>query len=411
MAHANPGTAYYYLGETSLGDESTTKAYELRDRVSQREKLYIESHYYYIVAGDLEKARPVFELWARVYPRDAGPHTWLGVIYEQLGLFPESLEQALESHRLEATGSSYNNLVGDYIDLNRLDEARAVAKAAQAKGFDSPNLRSSIYTIAFLQNDTSGMKEQVDWAVNKQPEEEWMLAAKASTAAYSGQIGKAQQLWHRARALAERTGTKDTLAGYETDAAWWEAHVGNFAEARERAAAGLVLSRSLEVECTAAQELAMVGDAVGAQSLADDLARRFPDHTVLRFSYMPTIQARLALSRNDRAKAIELLQDAEPYELGMGQLYPAYVRGEAYLAAHRGSEAAGEFQKILDHGGIVGNAVIGALAHLQIGRAYALQGDTAKARAAYTDFLTLWKDADADIPILKQAKAEYAKLN
>ena len=411
MAHANLGTAYYYLGETSLGDESTAKAYELRDRVSQREKFYIESHYYYIVTGDLEKARPVFELWARVYPRDPGPHTWLGVVYDQLGLFEKSLEQGLESHRLKVTGGSYNNLVGAYIALNRLEEARAIAKEAQTDGFDSPNLRFSIYAIAFLQNDTSGMKEQMNWAVGKQPEEEWMLATEASTAAYSGQIGKARQLWRRARALAERRGTKDTLAGYETDAAWWEAHVGNFAEARERAAAALVLSRSREVECTAAPELAMAGDAVRAQSLADDLARRFPQNTALRFSYMPTIQARVALSRNDPAKAIEFLQDAEPYELGMGRLDPAYVRGEVYLAAHRGREAAGEFQKILDHRGIVGNALIGALAHLQLGKAYALQGDTAKARAAYTDFLTLWKDADADIPILKQAKAEYAKLN
>ena len=238
-----------------------------------------------------------------------------------------------------------------------------------------------------------------------------MLSTEASTAAYSGQIAKARQLWRRARALAERGGTKDTLAGYETDAAWWEAHVGDFAEARERAAAALILSRTREVERRAAPELAMAGDAARAQSLADDLARRFPENTALRFSDMPTIQARVALSRNDPAKAIEFLQDAEPYELGMGRLYPAYVRGEAYLAAHRGSEAAGEFQKILDHRGIVGDAVIGALAHLQIGRAYALQGDTAKARTAYADFLTLWKDADADIPILKQAKAEYAKLN
>ncbi len=263
MAHANLGTAYYYLGEDSLGDQHTAKAYELRDRVSQREKFYIESHYYYIVTGDLEKARPVFELWARVYPRDAGPHTWLSVVYEQLGSFGESLEQTLESHRLEVTGGSYNNLVEAYTDLNRLKEAWAIAKEAQAKGFDSPYLRSSMYTIAFLQNDASGMKEQTDWAVGKQPEEEWMLSTEASTAAYSGQIAKARQLWRRARALAERGGTKDTLAGYETDAAWWEAHVGDFAEARERAAAALILSRTREVERRAAPELAMAGDAAG----------------------------------------------------------------------------------------------------------------------------------------------------
>ncbi len=410
MAYANLGTAYYYAGETSLGDENTAEAYKHRDRVSEREKFYIESHYYYFLIGDLEKARRIFELWGKVYPRDAGPHTWLAVVYEQLGLHEKGLEQALESHRLSVSGATYNNLVAGYTALNRLEEAQATAKEARAKGFDSPNLRFSIYAIAFLQDDAAAAKEQVDWAVGKQPEEEWMLTAEASTAAYSGKMGKARELWQRARTLAERTGTKEMLAGYETDAAWWEVHIGNLSEARERATAALLLSKSRDVECTAAPELAMAGDAVRAQPLADDLAKRFPENTALRFSCLPTIQARIALSRNDPASAIEFLQVAAPYELGMGGLYSAYVRGEAYLTAHQGKDAAAEFQKILDHRGIVVNGPIGALAHLQVGRAYVLQGDTAKAKAAYQDFLTLWKDADPDIPILKEAKAEYAKL-
>jgi eukaryotic-like serine/threonine-protein kinase len=410
MAYASLGTAYYYTGEDNLSAVNTTKAYELRSRVSEREKFYIESHYYYFLTGEIEKARAIFELWGKLYPRDAGPHNWLAVIYGQLGLAEKALEQVLESHRLGVNGATYNNLVASYTALNRFEEAGAIAKEAQAKGFDSPNLRFSIYGIAFLQDDTAGMKEQVDWAVGKQPEEEWMLNAEASTVAYSGQIGKARELWRRARVLAERMGTKETLAEYEADAAWREVNVGNFAEARERGAAALSLSTGREVECSAAPVLATAGDAVRARLLAEDLAKRFPENTTLQFCCLPTIQARIALSRSDPAKAIEFLQAAAPYELGMGSLYPAYVRGEAYLVAHRGSEAAAEFQKILDHRGIVGNGLIGALAHIQIGRAYAMQGETAKAAAAYRDFFTLWKDADPDIPILIAAKAEYAKL-
>jgi eukaryotic-like serine/threonine-protein kinase len=410
MAYANLGTAYYYIGEDNLGGASTAKAYELRDRVSEREKFYIESHYYYILTGDIEKAQQIFELWGRIYPRDASPHNWSAVVYAQLGLEEKALEQSLESHRLGVNGATYNNLVSGNTALNRLESAAAIAREARAKGFDSPNLRFSIYTIAFLQNDTAGMKEQVDWAVGKQPEEEWMLNTEASTAVYSGQLGKARELWRRARALAERRGTKETLAAYETDAAWREVHVGNLGEARKRATAAVALSTGREVACGIAPVLAMAGDAVRARSLADDLARRFTENTALRFSCLPTIQARIALSHHDPTKAIGFLQVAAPYEVGMGGLYPAYLRGEAYLAAHQGVEAAAEFQKILDHRGIVGNGLIGALTHLQIGRAYALKGDTTKAKAAYQDFLVLWKDADHDIPILIAAKAEYAKL-
>ena len=410
MAYASLGTAYFYVGDDDLSGVNTAKAFELRNRVSEREKFYIESHYYYFLAGDIEKSRAIFELWGKLYPRDAGPHNWLSVVYSRLGLGEKALEQALESHRLGVTGATYNNLVGSYTALNRLEEAAAIANEARAKGFDSPDLRFSIYGIAFLQNDTTGMKEQVDWAVGKRPEEEWMLSAEGGTAAYFGQIGKARELLRRARILAERKGTKETLAGYEADAGWREAHVGNLAEARKRAAAALSLSTEREVQCSAAPVLAMTGDAARARPLADDLAKRFPENTVLQLCCLPTIQARIALSRNDPAKAIEFLQAAAPYELGMGDLYPAYLRGEAYLGARRGSEAAVEFQKILDHRGIVGNALIGALAHLQIGRAYAVQGETAKAKAAYLDFFTLWKDADPDIPLLIAAKAEYAEL-
>ena len=409
MAYASLGTCYSNLGETTLMDENTKKAYELRERVSELEKFYIESHYYHYVTGDLEKARSVYELWAQVYPRDSMPHIQLDVIYGNFGQYDKALSEAREVHRLAVSGMSYNNLVGDYMSLDRLEEARATAEEAQAKKLGSPWPHFELYWLAFLQNDAAGMKQQVDWVAGKQPEEEWMLDTESSTAAYSGRLRKARELCRRAEAWAERTGTKESLAGYETGAAGREVLFGNTAEARQRAGAALALSTARDVECGTAGGLALAGDAVRAQALADDLAKRFPENTLLRFSCLPMIHALIALARDDPSKAIELLQAAAPYELGAG-LYPAYFRGEAYLAAHQGTEAAAEFQKILDHRGIVLNSPIGALAHLQIGRAYAMTGDTTKAKAAYQDFLTLWKDADHDIPILKEAKAEYAKL-
>jgi predicted Zn-dependent protease len=241
--------------------------------------------------------------------------------------------------------------------------------------------------------------------------EDVLLAYEADTAAYSGRLGKAREVSRRAVALAERAEEKEVAGSYEAEAALREALFGKAAQTRERVAAALRLSNGRDAQFGAALALAFAGDAVRAQTLADDLGKRFPENTVVHFNYLPTIHAQLALSRNDSSKAIEALQTAAPYELGSaGGLYPVFVRGEAHLAAHRGGEAAAEFQKILDHRGIVLNEPIGALAHLQLGRAYALSGDTAKAKPAYNDFLTLWKDADPDIPILKEAEAEYEKL-
>jgi eukaryotic-like serine/threonine-protein kinase len=244
-----------------------------------------------------------------------------------------------------------------------------------------------------------------------------LLASEADTAAYSGRLGKAREFSRRAVASAEHVEKKETAAGYEANAALREALFGNTAEARQRAAAALALSNGRDVQYGAALALALAGHAPRVQALADDLAKRFLEDTIAQFNYLPTIQAQCALGRNEPSKAIDALRAAIPYELGLPggyalapALYPAYVRGEAYLAAHQGSEAAAEFQKILDHRGIVLNEPIGALARLQIGRAYAMRGDTPRAKPAYQDFLTLWKDADPDIPIFIAAKAEYAKL-
>ena len=417
VAYASLGGSYHNLGEPSLAAENTRKAYELRERVTERERFYITSRYYEYVIGDLEKARQSYELWAQTYPRDVVPAGNLNVICDYLGQYDKALAQSRESYRLVPDGLSYSNLVNAYLFLNRLEEARTTAEEAQTKNLDSPYLRVNLYALAFLQNDAAGMAQQVAWAAGKSGVEDALLEDEADTAAYSGRLAKARGFSRQAVASAERAEEKETAAGYEADAAVREALFGNEAEARQRAAAVLALSTGRDVQYGAALALALAGNAHRAQALADDLGKRFPEDTIVQFNYQPTIRAQLALERNDTSRAIEALQAATPYELGLPgtgsftpALYPVYVRGDAYLAAHQGTEAAAEFQKILGHHGVVQNGSIGALAHLGLGRAYVLQGDTGKASAAYQDFLTLWKDADPDIPILVVAKSEYAKL-
>jgi serine/threonine protein kinase/Flp pilus assembly protein TadD len=418
MAYASLGTIYSNLGEKNQSAENTRKAYELRDRVSEREKFYIESHYYHYVAGDLEKAGQVYELWARAYPRDDVPPTNLGVIYTSLGQHDKALAAALDDLQLDpGSAISYANIVGCYIALNRLEEARAIDEKAHAKKLDSPSLSEYEYALAFLQNDAAGMAKQVAHAAGSAGVEDVLLDMEADTAAYSGRLGKARELTRRAVASAEHADEKETGASYQAEAAIREALFGNTAEARQRTAAALALSTGRDVQFAAALALAIAGDSPRAQSLSEDLVRRFPDDTMVQFNYLPAIRAQLALARRDAPKAVEALQPAAPSELGLPSesnlnlsLCPVYLRGEAYLAMHQGREAAAEMQKILDHPGLVVNESIGALAHVGLGRAYALSGDTAKAKTAYQDFFALWKDADPDIPILKQAKAEYGKL-
>jgi tetratricopeptide (TPR) repeat protein len=416
MAYARLGNSYWVLGETTTGSENLKKAYELRDRASEPEKFYIESHYYHIFTGNLEKARRVYELWAQTYPREWVAPINLSGIYANIGQYDKALEQSRETLRLSANGISYQSPVASLINLNRLEEARATAEEAQAKNLDSPDLHVCLYQLAFLRNDAPGMAQEVTWAEGKPGVEGVLLVNEADTAAYSGHLQAARKLSRRAVASAERAEEKEVAATYAADAALREGLFGNSSEARQLAAAALGLSAGQDVQFQAALALALAQDATRAQPLGDDLGKRFPEDTIVQFNFLPTTRTQIGLIHNDFARAIEALQLAAPYELGSPNsaislaLYPVYVRGEAYLAAHQGTEAATEFQKILDHRGVVGNEPIGALAHLQIARASAMQGDTAKARAAYQDFLTLWKDADPDIPILIAAKSEYAKL-
>jgi serine/threonine protein kinase/tetratricopeptide (TPR) repeat protein len=414
MAYAVLGRTYANLAQTNLAVENERKAYDLRDRVSERERFHIESQYYLIVTGDLEAARQTCETWMQTYPQDDAPPDHLGQIYTSLGQYEKALAVTKDSlHLAPQEGLSYTNVALAYLYLDRLQEARATVEEMQVKNFGSYG-RTILYVIAFLQNDMAGMREQVVLSEGKPGVEDSFLGFEADTAAYSGHLSKAREFSHLAAASAERAKQKETAANYEAEAAIRESLFGTSVEARHRASAALALSTGKDVQYGAALALGLAGDASRSQTLSDDLAKRFPEDTVVRFNYLPTLNALLALDRHDSSKAVEILQVAAPYELGVPgagpALYPVYVRGQAYLDTHKGSEAAGEFQKILDHKGVVNNEPIGALARLGLARAYGLQGDITKARAAYQNFLALWKDADPDIPILIAAKAEYATL-
>jgi tetratricopeptide (TPR) repeat protein len=418
IAYANLGMSYSDFGETTLAAESTRKAYDLRNRVSQWEKYYIESNYHLNVTGDLVKARQITELWAQAFPRSDDPPRSLFVIYSDLGQHDKALAESREALRLHsASGMNYANLVISYLSLDHLEEAQKTAEEAQVKKLDSPDLRWFLYQVAFSRIDTQGMAQQAAWFEGKPEMLGWARALEADAAAYFGKVEKAREYWRQGMAAVVHGQQDEAGAAAATEAALQEALFGNASVARQRAAYALRLSKGRDVQYGAALALTFAGDFAQAQRLTDDLAKRFPEDTVVWDDYLPTLHAQLALTLKDSSKAIEVLRVALPYELGrpaagipLVSLYPAYVRGQAYLAARQPSLAAGEFQKIIDHRGLVLYEPIGALSQVGVARAYALQADTAKARAAYRDFLTLWKDADPDILILKQAKAEYAKL-
>jgi eukaryotic-like serine/threonine-protein kinase len=424
MAYNSLAVSYSNLGESILAVENGHKAYELRGRVTERERFQIESTYYYVVIGDLQNALQSCELWTRTYPRDDTPLNIEIGIYTLVGQYDKAAVAAREGLRLAPTpvGTGYAGLVDSYLSLNRFDVARATAEEAQAKNLDSHYLRFDLYRLAFLLNDTASMAQQVAWAGGKLGVEDVLLGNEADTTAYFGQLGKARELSRQADSSATQAGQRETAALHEAAAAIREALFGKGGEVRKWAASNKQLRSSRDVQYGTLLARALTGDLSQGETrleqLVDDFARRFPEDTLVKFNYLPTLRAQMAIDHNDPSKAIELLQAAAPYELGSTggfpvlylALYPIYVRGEAYLLLHQGGQAATEFQKILDQRGIVWNEPIGALAHWQLGRAYVLQGDSAKAKTEYRVFLTLWKDADPDIPILKQAKAEYAKL-
>ena len=420
LAYAWLGIAYSSIGEPSIAATNTRKAYELRDRTSEPENYFISAIFHKEVTGEIEKAEESCKLWIQAYPREEQPHVFLsGAVYPAVGEYDKAVKEAQDAIRLRPDfPPPYGFLMFNYIALNRLDEAKATYEQALERKLYSQFFPLALYQIAFLQGDEAGMVRQVALSAGKPGIDDQLLGLEAETAGYFGRLRAAGEFSRRAMDSAGRAGEKEAAAMYSALSGLREALFGNSDEAQQRAAVALEQSTGGDVQYGAGLAFAFAGTDKRTQVLADDLDKRFPENIIIRLSYIPTLRGKLALSRGNASDALESLRTAATYELGQttsstwgwNALYPIYVRGEAYLAVSKGTEAAAELQKILDHRGIVLNEPIGALAHLGLARAYAMQGDTTKARAAYQDFLTLWKDADPDIPILKQAKAEYVKL-
>jgi serine/threonine protein kinase/tetratricopeptide (TPR) repeat protein len=422
MAHASLGFIYGLMGQLALSEESNRRAYALRDRVSDRERFFITASYETLVTGNVGKARETCELWARTYPRDIQPHPHLGAfVYPTLGKYEQGIQAASKTIELDPDFPvGYLQLAFNSQFLERFDEAEDALRRAAARKLEMPELAAQRYDIAFLKGDTAGMELEAARGRGKPAPDDLVPGREGFVFAYSGRLQQARKLSRLTADSDLQAGQPARAALWETGAALREAFFGNAREAREGALAALEHAKDRDVEYGAAFALAFSGESSRAQALVDDLERRFPEDTAVKFMYLPPVRALLALRRGDSAKAIDVLKTGASYDLGLppcvapafiGPFYAIYVRGLAYLAAHQGVEAATEFQKILNHRGIVVSDPIGALAHLQLGRAYVLSGDPSKAKTAYQDFLTLWKDADEDIPILKDARAEYAKLH
>ncbi len=415
-AYAGISAVYDNLGEADLSAQYSRKAYELREKASEVERIAIEVNYHETVTGDVEKAAQLIELWHQTYPRDSRPVRELGFMYTMLGNHEKALKQAQESLLMGPHTEIYYMALGsDYMRVNRLDEAEAVFKETEQRELESEGLLQSRYQLAFLRGDTAGMAKLAAAAMGKLGMEDVLLAAEADTEAWHGKFKAARELTQRAMEYAEHNDAKETAAVYQAAAALREVESGDMRQARGDADGAMKLAPNQYVQDMAAITLARTGDAAGAEKLAADLDKRFPQDTLQQKYWLPSIRAAAALERKDPNQAIELLKVNSAIELGepfgtLSVLCPVYLRGEADLMLRDGKAAAVEFQKFVDHGGLVGNFPWGALAKLGLARAYGQQGDTVRARAAYQDFLTLWKDADADVPILKQAKAEYGKL-
>ena len=414
MAYVGIAVNYSNLGRASLAAENAKKAYDLRDRVSEREKYRISSFYFQYVTGEVEKATEAYELWAKSYPRDMVPHANLGTIYSALGQYDKAIAEVEVKQRLEPTINGYGNLAGLYIGTNRFKEAQQTLQEAQQKNFDGLGVRSDLYVLAFLSGDTAEMERQVAWAAGRPGEEDQMLNTHADTQGYYGRLQKARDLARRATDSAVRADAKETGAQWLALQAAREAELGNVSAAREAVARALTLAPGRYVKVLAALVLARTGETAQSKSLLEAMQKSDPTNTFLKVYWFPVIEASIAMAQQAPDRAIVALEPSLPYELGGPPpgttMYPAYIRGLAYLGQKNGPAATAEFQKFLDHPGIVGNFLLGSLARLQLARAYAISGDSTKAKAAYQDLFNIWKDADPDIPILKQAKAEYAKL-
>ncbi len=414
IAFATLGQVETNLGNRGVGIEYTKKAYSLRDRASEAERFYIDSHYYDNVTGDIEQGNQVYQFWTQTYPRDSIPFNNLGVTYALMGQWEKALPVARQAHQLSPDESiAFVALGATYLGLGRFDEAKATIDQALAAKLDVPNLHRILYFLAFVQNDSSVMERERSIVASKGPESTaYSFTLAAETEAHAGRMEKARGSIERARSAYEALHQNDPAALWLALLSMTEAEVGDDTGARRDAAAALANnSSSLRARTDAAYALARAGDAARAESIVVQLAKENPSNTMLNSFDLPVIRATLEIGRNNPAKAVEILQPVIPFDLANQRgMLSTYQRGRAYLALHKGSEAAAEFQKIVDHPGVVLNSITGALAKLGLARAYATEGDPAKARVAYQDFFALWKDADPNVPILAAAKSEYAKL-
>ncbi len=420
LAYSSLGDLYSSnLAEPGLAVKYLQKAYDLRERVSESERFAITADYFLFVTGELDKSKQTLKAWSQTYPRNAGPHIILGYQSAYEGQYQDEVKEESEGIRLMPDqGAAYPNLMEGYTALNRLDEAKQVARQALDRHLEAQFLHDDLYAIAFLEGDDEEMKRQVATATGKPGVEDLLLSAEADTAAFHGRLQQARGLSRQAVKSALHADLKGGAAVWLLNSALREAEFGNLEQAREEVDAGLAIAHTRDAQVLASLVLACVGDQVRARALADDLQKQFSLNTMLIYYWLPVVRARLEIHTRHPDQALKSLEDALPYDRAFPQpqfsggasLYPPYVRGQAYLALRQGQEAAAEFQKLLDHPSMVQNSPLGSLAHLQIARAYVIQGNNAKAKAAFQDFLTLWKDADPDIPILIAAKAEYAKL-
>jgi tetratricopeptide (TPR) repeat protein len=416
LVYSSLTSAYGNMNELDLAAQYARKAYALRERVSERERFPIEIDYYMVATEELEKAAQICEQWQRTHPRDYEPYANLSYIFAALGNHEKALQEAREFVRLEPNDViGYNNLGSAYTNLNQLNEAEEVGNQANARQLESEGLLLNRYELAFLKNDTAQMTQVAAAAMGQAGAEDLLLAAQADTEAWHGKLKNARELTQGAIESAERNDANETAASYQAAAALREVESGNWKQARRDVDAAMKLAPNRNVRIFTALVLARVGDRAAAEKIAADLDKTFPLDTLVQRYWLPCIRAAVALQTKDPHRALELLKTASAIEFSQPAqvnviLCPAYLRGAAYLLLHDGNVAAAEFQKFVDHRGLVGNFPWGALARLGLARAYVLQGDTVSARAAYQDFLMLWKDADPDITILKQAKAEYEKL-
>jgi eukaryotic-like serine/threonine-protein kinase len=424
MAYASLGLAYSATGESVLSTESTTKAWQLRDRVSDREKFFIDFIYEREVTGNLEKAYQTLETWYQTYPRSEqpSPHDLLGGLSTHgTGRFERAIEISREQIAADPTVVfGYHNLASSLFFLDRFPEAEKTLEQAAERKVEEPYLLVFRYTLAALKNDKEEMDRVVAQAKGKRGAEHWVAHAEALALARSGRLQDSPRSSSRAVELALQEGEREKAASYRAAEAVWEAVCGKTDEGKRSAMAALALSNGRDVQYAAGLALALSGDSSRSEKLASDLEKRLPEDTFVKFTYAPVLRALSALERGKPTNSVQQLQIALPYELAanglnfnhfyLGGLHSAYVRGEALIASHRYVEAAAEFQKILNHRGLVGLDPIGVLSHLQLGRAYVLAGDRIKAKSAYEDFLSLWKNADPDVPILKSARAEYDRL-